>query len=170
MVDNSGSDEVRRLAAQLATADADGRVAAAEGLARAGDAATAAVVELVQACGDEDDRVREWAAAALEDLGPPPAASLAELTDLAAAAHPLVAYWAVTLLGRSGQDAAAAVPVLIGCLEAAGDLAVQQRAAWALGKIGRPAAAAREALTRASGATDPRLARLAAEALAAIGG
>jgi HEAT repeat protein len=47
---------------------------------------------------------------------------------------------------------------------------VAQRAAWALGKIGPAAAAAASALRTAAASADPRLARLAAEALAAVGG
>jgi HEAT repeat protein len=56
------------------------------------------------------------------------------------------------------------------CLASPADLVVKQRASWALGKIGPPAASAREALARAARDADPRLARLATEALAAIGG
>jgi hypothetical protein len=80
-----------------------------------------------------------------------------------------VAYWAVTLLGRSGQKAATATAVLAGCLNAGCDPSVAQRAAWALGKIGPAAAAAGDSLEKAAAAADPRLARLAREALDAIG-
>lgn len=146
------------------------RAEAAEALCRAGTDAVAAAVPLVKACGDADDQVREWAVAALEELGPPPPSAIHELTTLAGGAHALVAYWATTLLGRSGKTAAAATPTLVKSLESAGDPAVVQRAAWALGKIGPDAAAAKPALERAAAAADPRLARLAQEALTAIGG
>lgn len=163
------ADDIGTLTAKLRSADADERAAAAEQLCHAGGAAAAAALDLVQACGDADDRVREWAVAALEDLGPPPAELTGQLIDLVADRDPLVAYWATTLLGRVGQDAATAVPALVKCLESAADLSVRQRAAWALGKIGPAATAARDALGRAAGDADPRLARLAAEAIAAIG-
>ena len=156
---------VARLTADAATTRAD----AAERLCRAGPDAVAAAVPLVRACGDADDQVREWAVAALEELGSPPPDSIADLVPLAGSGHPLVAYWATTLLGRSGKDAAAATSALVASLESSGDPAVVQRAAWALGRIGPGAAAARPSLERAASASDARLARLAQEALAAIG-
>lgn len=152
----------------LGSPDVAVRVDAAEHLCRAGTAAAPAVADLVRACGDGDDQVREWAGAALEELGPPPTDTLAHLVPLVEAAAPLSAYWAVTLLGRAGAAAAAALPVLTRRLAGPGDPAVRQRVAWALGKIG-PDAPAREALTQAAAEPDPRLARLAAEALAAAG-
>lgn len=173
MMDDTHSPDVAALARQLTATAAADRVAAAELLARAGDATAEAVVPLVTACGDDDEQVREWAAAALEELGPPPRESLAALTGLVASTHPLVAYWATTLLGRLGQDAASATTVLVTALEAAPDPAVRERAAWALGRIGPAAAAARAPLERiaadAASHGDQRLARLATEALAAIG-
>ena len=161
--------DIREWIEQLSDADVGQRAAAAERLCREGAAAAAAAVPLVQACADADDQVREWAAAALEDLGPPPDESIPQLVELATSSHPLVAYWAVTLLGRSGQKAATATAVLAGCLNSDCDPSVAQRAAWALGKIGPAAAAAREELEKAAAAADPRLARLAREALDGIG-
>jgi hypothetical protein len=166
---DSSSGDVSALIEQLASADGGRRAEAAELLCRAGAAATVAVVPLVKACGDSDDRVREWAVAALEDIGPPPSVAIGQLTDSAGGTDPLGAYWAITLLGRSGQAAAPAVGVLAGCVTSSADSAVRERAAWALGKIGPAAAAAREALQEAAAQGDARLARLAREALAAIG-
>jgi HEAT repeat protein len=62
------------------------------------------------------------------------------------------------------------VDALADCLTTASDPAVAQRAAWALGKIGPAAYPAAAALRVAAADDDPRLARLAADALAAIGG
>ena len=92
------------------------------------------------------------------------------LIKLVDSPDPLAAYWAITLLGRSGKNAAEAVAVLVACVESSADLSVRQRAAWALGKIGPAAGAARGTLKRAAGQGDERLARLANEALEAIGG
>lgn len=161
--------DIPGLVAGLQAADAATRIDAAERLCRAGSAAAAAAVELVRACGDDDDQVREWAAAALEELGPPPREALPALLPFLDAAEPLGAYWSATLLGRAGQAAATAVPHLADRLGTAGDIAVRQRIAWALGKIGPAAAAARPALAKAAADPDQRLARLAADALAAIG-
>lgn len=169
MKGESAGTDVVALGSQLAVADAEQRAAAAELLARAGEGAAAVAVPLVKACGDNDERVREWAVAALEDLGPPLAAATAAIIPLVESPDPLVAYWAVTLLGRSGKDAAAAVTVLAACLASQVDLSVRQRAAWALGEIGPPARSARPSLEQAAGQGDERLARLAKASLAAIG-
>jgi HEAT repeat protein len=169
-VNAPAADLAAGLAADLGSPDPGVRGAAAERLARMAEAAAPAAIQLVRACGDTDEQVREHAVAALEDLGPPPADVIGQLIGLVTHGDPLVAYWAVTLLGRAGGDAASAVSVLAGCLASPADLSVKQRAAWALGKIGAPAASAREALGRAANDSDPRLARLATEALAAIGG
>ncbi len=167
---DAASPDMAALSRQLASTDAGQRVDAAEQLSRAGEEAATAAVSLVTACGDADERVREHVVAALEDLGSPPTESIAPLCKLVTVSNPLTAYWATTLLGRLGQDAAAAVPVLAGCIESSADLSVRQRAAWALGKIGRPASSARAALEKAAAQGDERLARLAKEALEAIEG
>lgn len=159
---------ITSLVERLSGPDAEARAAAAEALCRAGESASPAATALVAACGDDDDGVREWAAAALEELGPPPAEQIAELIPLAAASHPLVAYWAVTLLGRGGEAASSAVSTLEACLAPGKAIEVRQRACWALGKIGPAAAAARAALAVAAADSDPRLSRLAGEALALI--
>jgi HEAT repeat protein len=162
--------DANALGVQLGSADSRVRGAAAERLARMGEDAAPAAVALVRSCGDADDQVREQAVAALEDLGPPPAETIGQLIGLVADNRPLVAYWATTLLGRAGEDAASAVSALTDCLASSADLSVRQRAAWALGKIGPAAVAARQALAEAANDADPRLARLATEALAAISG
>jgi HEAT repeat protein len=161
---------ISELVQRLLGDDAATRATAAEQLCRAGEAAADAAVPLVRACGDPEPQVRDWAVAALEELGAPPVNALDELMELAASNHPLVAYWAITLLGRSGQAAAAAVRMLAERLGPASDPAVAQRAAWALGKIGPAAASAAGSLRTAADSDDPRLARLAQEALSAISG
>lgn len=161
--------DVQALAERLASTDANTRGEAAEGLSRLGEDAAPAAVALVRACGDAEERVREHAVAALEDLGPAPVDAIDQLIGLVAHADQLVAYWATTLLGRAGKDAASAVSALAKCVDSTAELAVRQRAAWALGKMGPAAAAGRNALLRAAGQGDPRLADLAAEALKAIG-
>lgn len=164
------SAEIAALVARLGDPATGARIDAAERLCRAGVDAAPAAVALARGCGDDDAEVRDWCAAALEELGPPPPSAVADLTSMVAGPSSLAAYWAATLLGRSGQAAASAVDALTACLTTATDPAVAQRAAWALGKIGPAAAAARPPLREAAAGADPRLARLATEALAAIGG
>jgi HEAT repeat protein len=160
--------KIALLIAALTASDPNERRQAAETLAQQAEAAQAAAVALVRVTGDDDEEVREAAVGALEDLGPPLVEQLGELAALVADPNADVAYWAVTLLGRLGTEAAAAVPALTAALEPPTAMAVRQRAAWALGNIGAAAAAARPALERAAREPDPRLARLASEALARI--
>ncbi len=167
---DTASPDLAALSKQLVSTDPEQRAAAAEQFSQAGEEAAVAAVPLVAACGDADDRVREFAVAALEDLGPPLAADIPPLIKLVDSPDALAAYWAITLLGRSGKNAAEAVAVLVASVESSADLSVRQRAAWALGKIGPAAGAARGTLKRAAGQGDERLARLAKEALESIGG
>ena len=160
---------IAELIAALSSADAAARCEAAEGLARHGEEAGPAAAALARAAGDEDETVREAAVWALEELGPPPLDQLDQLAGLLSSAEADTAYWAATLLGRLEDHAAAAVPALSQALAPSVALPVRERAAWALGKIGPSAAAAREALTAAAGADEPRLSRLAQKALGGIG-
>lgn len=164
------TDPIAAAQAALSSGDPAARRSAAEHLAQSGTAAAPAAVALARACADADDQVREWVVAALEELGPPGPGVVGDLVALLTGPDPLPAYWAATLLGRLGESASAAVPVLATTLAGAADLAVRERCAWALGKIGPAAAAARDVLRHSVAGTDERLARLASEALAAIGG
>ncbi len=80
-----------------------------------------------------------------------------------------VAYWAATLLGRLQAQAAGTVSPLTAALAENRPLAVRERAAWALEQIGPAARDALPALRQAAASKQPRLARLANEAIAAIG-
>jgi HEAT repeat protein len=157
--------EVQKLASQ----DAEVRCAGAEGLCRLGEDAAPAAAALVRACGDDAGGVRDWAVAALEELGAPPNDQLDELAGLTAAPNVDISYWAVTLLGRAGEDAAAAAPALAEAVSSHQEAATRERAAWALGKIGPAAAAAVDELRAAAESDEPRLARLAGQALEKIG-
>lgn len=152
----------------LNAAGAKDRAAAAEQLARLGSEASAAAVALVRASGDREASVRDWAVAALEELGPPPENEIEPLAALATNPDLNIAYWACTLLGRLKAASAAAVPQLIDALAKHDDLAVRQRAAWALGQIGPAAKAATPALEQAARSGDARLTRLARAALEAV--
>jgi HEAT repeat protein len=154
----------------LSSNDSAKVAAAAEALAQIGTNAQSAAIALVRACGASDAAARAWAAAALEELGPPATHHIHELCALAASEAAEVAYWAITLLGRAGADAAPAVGVLSQILRQSGELAVRERAAWALGRIGPPAAAAVPLLHAAAAGDKPRLARLAQAALELIVG
>ncbi len=159
--------DAEMLAAQLQHAHLEVRVQAAERLSRMGEEAQAWAVALTRACSD-DEPVREWAVAALEDLGPPRASDAAALKTLVGNDNSLVAYWAVTLLGRLGEAASSTASALVSVLESSPDAAVRQRAAWALGSIGDRSTVVTRALQLAGESPDPRLASLAAQALAKL--
>ena len=145
----------------------DLRRRAAEGLSRHSEA-QAAAVSLVRACSDPDEQVREWAVAALEELGEPSVGDVSALSGMLKDPSADSVYWAATLLGRLGLQGAAAVPQLTHLLDSQSEVASRQRAAWALGKIGRPAATAMDALRRATENDNPRLVRLAGQAMEQI--
>ena len=121
--------------------------------------------ELVTEVFVRSGEAREWCAAALEELGPPPATQIAELTRMARDNSLDTAYWAITLLGRSGAGAARAVSTLTGLLQTAPDSSLRERAAWALGKLGTAAEPAAPALRAAAASNEPRLSRMAKQAL-----
>lgn len=161
-------EHVEHLVEGLSSADDDKRLDAAEQLARMGEEARGAGAALIRAAADENESVKEWAAAALEGIGPPADAELAEIAELVKSEDVDSAYWAVTLLGRAGNRAAAHVRSLAAALEDYWAAQVRQRAAWACGKIGPAAADAKPALKKAALSSDARLKRLAEEALSAI--
>lgn len=162
--------EVPQAIVALASDDALQRAAAAERLAQAAEDAKSAAVPLVRAAGDADESVREWAVAALESLGAPPTENQMELAALLSDPRLDVAYWSATLLGRLGAEAKDSTAALAQALQSHPEMAVRQQAAQALAKIGRPAASAVAALQVASSSADPRLARVARQAMEAIQG
>ena len=166
----SMSAELDAILAALTGSEPSTRAEAAEKLAGLGPDARAAAVGLVRACADDSEEVCQWVTAALEELGPPPAADTAAISELLADGNSDVAYWAATLLGRLGPDAAGAVPALADAVTNHPAMPARQRAAWALGKIGPAAAGAVEPLKKVAVGDDPRLARLAQQAIEAIGG
>jgi HEAT repeat protein len=160
--------EISKLIAALESGLGGARVEAAEKLARLEAAAQPAAVPLIAACDTDDQALADWAAAALEGLGPPRVEDIGKLAELAERETLDVAWWAVTLLGRLQERAAPAAPQLIKALDEHPVTAVRERAAWALAKIGPGAADARPALARAAESSNPRLAALAREALKSI--
>lgn len=162
------SQDVRSLVASLTSKDTATRREAAESLARVGPDAATVAVPLVQACGDDDEEVRNWVVAALEELPPPNASDAAALEAFINGENLDVAFWATTLLGRMEAAAAPTVPTLALAVVDHPELVVRERAAWALGKIGKPAAGAIPQLEAASTSEEPRLARLATIALQAV--
>jgi HEAT repeat protein len=162
------SADLQSLIHQLLSVKSSEQLAAAEALARLGEDAQPASVALVSTLRTSDPATREWLATALETLGPPASTQIGELTKLAGDPSLDAAYWAITLLGRAGSDAASAVGALVNILRDSEESALRERAAWALGNIGPAAASAVPSLREAAAGSEPRLARLAHQALGEI--
>jgi hypothetical protein len=149
---------------ELNSGDVSRRFAAAERLSLLGPEASFAAVELVSACADEE-AIRDFAVAALEELGPPPPDSLASLKSLAANQNELVAYWAITLLGRAGAAAKSGQEALVAVLRDSTQLSLRERSAWALGQIGADSQESIQALQQAASSSESRLSRVAKASL-----
>ena len=149
---------------QLLQGSPSERAAAAEYLAQQGTEAAYAACELTAACGDTET-VSDWAVAALEQLGAPPSSAIESLVSMTQSANPRTVYWAVTLLGRSGPDAAVHQQVLVTLLQHSEDLAVQEKAAWSLGRMRANSLEATQALQQAAQSTKKRLSRVATRSL-----
>ncbi len=155
---------------QLQSNDVSDRRQAAEQAVTVAVQLAGFAVPLVKAVSDPDDQVCESVVATLEEMGAPDAAVVGDLTGLVSHQNESVGYWAATLLGRCGQEAGEGVPALVAALTPPAAPAVQQRCAWALGKIGPAAVSAIPALRDAARCSDARLSRLAATSLEQIGG
>jgi hypothetical protein len=115
-----------------------------------------------------DESALEEIVSQLESCGAPPAELRSEL--IAQLDHSdsdsLQRYWCLTLLGRDSDSATEPETAAIAAyLAEQHDMEVRQRAAWALGQLATVAARTRPALEQAASATNPRLARLAQQAL-----
>lgn len=130
---------------------------------------TAELLSLILASASEDESQREPAVSALEDFGVPPESAAPQLVNLLHEQDQAdVLYWAATLLGRLEEKAAPYTSQLAALLESTKPLNARERAAWALGMIGPGAKAALPALEKAASGQEPRLARLASQAVAAM--
>ena len=156
------------IVSSLMSDDADRQLQAAQTLAQLGADGQPAAVPLVECCESEDDELREWVVAALEELGPPNSSDVPALTRILEANCELSGYWASTLLGRLQDQAADGVEALAHAIDHSPYKSVCQRSAWALGEIGAAAESATATLQRASASSDPRLARLAKQSLVQV--
>ena len=138
---------------------------AAQELAGLGEKAQPAAIALIGACHSQDTEVREWSVAALEQMGPPSIEAVDSLISHIDNQEELADYWAITLLGRLGPDAAVAAECLGQTLENSSYSSVCQRAAWALRELGPSAKPAQDSLRIAAASSEPRLARLAQQAI-----
>ena len=151
----------------LSSSDPERRASAAEQLSHLGEEAQPAALSLVRCAADEAETVREFAVSALEGMGAPAASDVPRLIECLDSGESDIVYWSATLLGRLESEAAVAVDPLALVLAKPAPPAACERAAWALGRIGLLTPKATAALRGATTSENPRLARLATQALSA---
>lgn len=125
------------------------------------------MLNLLVTMGDSEEETRAWASDVLQTVEVLPR----ELADSIAAKcldpQPAVAAWACTLLSKLESDAHKYQAHIVACLNTHPSVSTRQQAALALGSVGGLEPATVESLRRAAQSDDPRLKRLASNALAA---
>ena len=130
--------------------------------------AASQVMALLSTLRTADEELRAWAADCLQLVTRPPQDVVPQLALACSDACPPVAVWACILLGRLGEQALPWQDALVVALQQHDSLTVRQQAARALGQITGIGAAALAALEQATACNDPRLQRLATQALESV--
>ncbi|MCA9189990.1 MAG: hypothetical protein R3E01_07125 [Pirellulaceae bacterium] len=156
--------DLESLIHDLQSSDRERSRAAARHLATMGPEAAPAAVALLELCGS-DAEYDKWAIVALEEMGSPRQADADQLAGMLRNNCETVAYWAATLLGRLGSAADQTVSQLAQAMESSGSMAVRERSAWALGRMGPAIHRVSAQLHRTASGQHKRLARLAATAI-----
>jgi HEAT repeat protein len=114
---------------------------------------------------DEDEEVRAWASDVLSNVEAPSSEWGPQLAELTRHVSPPVAGWACKLLGRLGDEATRYQSSLAQALSKHAEKSVQQLAALALKSVPNLSKDTIAALKAAASDADPRLSRLATDAL-----
>lgn len=116
---------------------------------------------------DENEEVRAWASDVLTSVEEPSGEWAAQLAELTRHVNAPVAGWACKLLGRLGDGATRYQAYLANALSQHAEITVRQLAALALKSVPRLTPNTVTALKAAAADADPRLSRLATDALSA---
>jgi len=116
---------------------------------------------------DDNEEVRAWASDVLSSVEEPSSDWAPQLAELSRHVSAPVAGWSCKLLGRLGEDATRYQSSLTQALSQHPEKAVRQLAALALKSVANLSKETIVALKVAASDADPRLSRLAAEALSA---
>jgi HEAT repeat protein/pectate lyase len=165
-----GKPAVPALLDALGHDDASVRAGAARSLGAIGtesEAATQALLKVLRE--DENDGVRGEAMTALSRMSLTDATFVTAFIRAGSDSNVVVRRMATEALGRAGEHAAHAVPVLVKLLHDANDVNCQFGAAWALSQVGPTAKAAVPDLVAALGSVDGRVYGQAAETLRGLG-
>jgi len=116
---------------------------------------------------DEQEEVRAWASDVLESVEEPAVGWAPQLAELTRHVNAPVAGWACKLLGKMGDQASGYQTALARALAQHAAISVRQLAALALKSIPNLSQETVLALHTAASDADPRLSRLATDALSA---
>ena len=161
------SNDVEILAETLTDGTPQERIQTLTLLAGLGDLAAPASVSVLDCLADDSESIREYATETLENMGPPRLQDAGQISERLNNEHAETAYWSATLLGRLRSNAADFVPHLMTALDHSASI-VKERSAWALGRIGSLALPASPKLEEIAKSDEPRLSRLASQALESI--
>lgn len=137
-------------------------------LATESEAVTGHVIELLVALQDSDEETRAWASDALQTLEVLPRELADQVAKSCLSPHAPVAAWACKLLTKLGSEATNYQSAIVACLNEHPVLSTRQQAALALASVPELGSVAIEALRRAADSDDPRLKRLATNALTSV--
>jgi len=130
-------------------------------------AATQQLIAVLLTMLDENEEVRAWASDTLSNVEQPPSDVGPQLAELTRHVNAPLAGWACKLLGKMGEPATRFQSSLATALAQHAEKSVRQMAALALKSIPNLTQETMAALKNAASDADPRLSRLAADALAA---
>lgn len=141
-------------------------------LASGGEPPEGQLLNLLVTMSDDEEETRAWASDVLQTVEVLPRSLADSVSDRCLDPHPPVAAWACTLLGKLESDAHKYQSHIVACLNTHPSVSTRQQAALALSSIaerepGTLDEATLESLRHATASDDPRLKRLATQALAA---
>lgn len=131
------------------------------------EAANQQLIAVLLTMLDENEEVRAWASDTLSSVDQPASDVGPQLAELTRHVNAPVAGWACKLLGKLGESATRFQSSLAAALTQHGEKSVRQLAALALKSVPNLKPETISALQSAASDADPRLSRLAADALAA---
>lgn len=136
-------------------------------LAETPAAAASRVPELLVSLQDADDELGGWIADALREVERVPADNADAIAALCSHASPAIAGWACTMASRLQTPPPSLQVAVAVTLVTHDSISTRQQAARALGEFPALTAASLTALETAAAGNDPRLSRLARQAITA---
>lgn len=134
-------------------------------LAAGDEPAEAHVLELLESMRSEDEEVRAWASDALHTLESLPKTLAHSVADMCLQPNAAVSAAACRMLLKLGDEATQYQTAIVACLTQHKEITARQQAALALSSVDGLTTESLDALRAAANSADPRLKRLATNAL-----